>query len=269
MTLQETGLVTAEDVTFAYGDRDAISKVGITTRKETVTALIGPNGCGKSTLLKCLYGLLKPKGGNITVAGKSLGDWTVREVARHIGVVPQDSTSALGLTVIEAVLLGRNPHRQDHQGYSEQDKLLAADALRQVGAFGLADRRLGELSGGERQRVGIARCLAQDTDTLLLDEPTNHLDIRYQHEVLHLVAGLELETIVVLHDLNLAARYCDLIVLMKAGKVIASGTIDEVLIPEILEPVYEIPVNRIEVDGYPILVFGHPRHDASTIGVTR
>lgn len=251
------GLISAQDLSFSYTNREAISKVAINTRENTLTALIGPNGCGKSTLLKCLYGLLQPDGGTVFVAGRSLGDWSVGEVAKHIGVVPQDAASPMGLTVIEAVLLGRNPHRQDHQGYSQADKLFAADALKQVGAFELASRRLGELSGGERQRVGIARCLAQNTKTLLLDEPTNHLDIRYQHEVLQLVQSLCLETIVVLHDLNLAARFCERVVLMNKGEVVAVGTVDEVLTPEVLEPVYEIPVDRVSLNGVPVLVFGH------------
>lgn len=155
----------------------------------------------------------------------------------------------------ETVLLGRSPHLTTFQRYSAQDYRIAAAALAEVGARHLADRVFAGLSGGEKQRVLIGRALAQQADHLLLDEPTNHLDIRYQHEVLQLVRALEVTTIVVLHDLNLAARYCDQVVLLERGRVKAAGTPDEVLRPEILEPVYHIGVQRVLSDGELQLLF--------------
>jgi iron complex transport system ATP-binding protein len=144
------------------------------------------------------------------------------------------------------VLLGRSPHRGSFESYTATDRALAVHALRQAGVEHLARRDYEHLSGGEKQRVLIARALAQDTDHLLLDEPTNHLDIRHQHAVLQCVRRLGVATVVVLHDLNLAARYCDRIILLHDGHVVAVGDPDAVLTPEVLEPVYRVRVRRIE-----------------------
>lgn len=153
------------------------------------------------------------------------------------------------------VLLGRSPHRSTFESYSSEDHRIAAAALTRVGARHLADRDYGRLSGGEKQRVLIARTLAQQADHLLLDEPTNHLDIRYQHEVLNLVRGIGVTTVVVLHDLNLATRYCDRLVLLDHGKVVSAGRPEEVLTPEVLEPVYGVAVRRLSESSCVQLIF--------------
>jgi iron complex transport system ATP-binding protein len=167
------------------------------------------------------------------------------------------------------VLLGRSPHRSAFQGYSAADRRLAAAGLRRVGARHLAERVFSSLSGGEKQRVLIARTLAQDADHLLLDEPTNHLDIRYQHEVLHLVRTLGVTTVVVLHDLNLAARYCDHLVLLSEGRVAASGSPGDVLTAEVIEPVYGVRVRRLDDDGQVQLVFSLGASRPDCAGRTR
>ncbi|MGO2111514.1 MAG: ABC transporter ATP-binding protein, partial [Pseudoclavibacter sp.] len=149
----------------------------------------------------------------------------------------------------------RSPRLSGWSDYREADEIAAADAMARAGVTDLAHRTIDDLSGGERQRVLIARALAQEASHLLLDEPTNHLDVRYQHEILSLVRELPLTTIVVLHDLNLAARYCDVLVLLERGRVVASGAPDEVLTPETLQPVYGIDVRRLDLDGVPQLVF--------------
>lgn len=156
------------------------------------------------------------------------------------------------------VLLGRSPHRSAFQSYELADHRIAASALGRVGARYLAGRNYGQLSGGEKQRVLIARTLAQQTDYLLLDEPTNHLDIRYQHEVLDLVRGIGVTTVVVLHDLNLAARYCDRLVLLDRGEVVAAGHPDDVLTPGVLEPVYGVAVRRLAEPDCVQLIFSLP-----------
>ena len=185
---------------------------------------------------------------------------------QKVAVVVQEAGGESAMSVAEMVLLGRGPHLSTFQRTGRADHEVAADALARVGAQHLASRSYAGLSGGERQRVLIARALAQQATHLLLDEPTNHLDIRFQHEVLGLVADLAHQlhrtVVVVLHDLNLAARYCDDLVLLGDGGVVATGTVDAVLRPEVLEPVYGIGVERVETRGELHLLF-HP-HPAPT-----
>jgi iron complex transport system ATP-binding protein len=254
--ISRIALISTRGLGFRYGDRTILAEVGLTTRPGAVVGLIGPNGSGKSTLLRCLYGALRPCVGNVSLDDLDIGQYTTGEVARRVGVVPQDATTGLGMTVAESVLLGRSPHRRDHQPYTVEDRQIVADALEQVGAVSLAARPVTELSGGERQRVLIARCLAQKSEILLLDEPTNHLDVRYQHDILGLVRALRLTSVIVLHDLNLAARYCDHLVLLQHGVVVADGDVQTVLDPGILRQVYEIDVRRIDVAGELVLMFG-------------
>ncbi|WP_417512505.1 ABC transporter ATP-binding protein [Microbacterium sp.] len=240
---------------------DVLHDVSASAVQGEVVGLIGPNGSGKTTLLRTLYGALRPQRGEITVGGTPLRNLPARHVAREIAVVVQEPPSELALSVTDTVLLGRTPHLRPWQGQSIGDVEIAADALRRVGAEHLADRDLSDLSGGERQRVLIARALAQQAAHLLLDEPTNHLDIHFQHEVLELVRELAITTIIVLHDLNLAARYCDRLILLDRGTVVASGTVDEVLQPPMLGSVYGIHVERVTADdGCPQLLFRAPAH---------
>lgn len=248
-------MIIAGDVDFSYGGTPALAGVSLTARAGEVVGLIGPNGSGKTTLLRTLYAALRPSAGLITLDDDPV--WTLRphEMARRAAVVMQEPAVELPMTVTEMVLLGRSPHRSARHAYTRADHVIAADSLRRVGARHLADRVHTSLSGGEKQRVLVARSLAQDTDHLLLDEPTNHLDIRYQHEILALVRGLDAATVVVLHDLNLAARYCDRLVLLDAGHVVATGPPGEVLHPDVLEPVYGIGVRRIVDDGTVQLLF--------------
>ncbi len=238
-------MISAEDVSFAYDGTLVLDGVGVHARSGEVVGLIGPNGSGKTTLLRTLYAALTPRAGMITVDDRPVGSLGPLEVARRIAVVAQEGAPELPFTVAEMVLLGRSPLRSALQGYTTADHQAAAAALRRVGARELADRVFGTLSGGEKQRVLIARTLAQEADHLLLDEPTNHLDIRYQHEILTLVRTLDVTTVVVLHDLNLAARYCDHLVLLDRGRVACGGPTDAVLVPEVLEPVYGIAVRRL------------------------
>nr|WP_281496958.1 ABC transporter ATP-binding protein [Ornithinimicrobium sp. F0845] len=230
-----------------------------------VLGLVGPNGSGKTTLLRTLYHALRPQTGAVLLDGVDLGRRKTRDVAREISVVVQESPGDLPLLVSDMVLLGRTPHRSAFAANRERDHAIAAEALERVGALHLTDHPFEGLSGGERQRVLIARALAQEASHLLLDEPTNHLDVRYQHEVLDLVRDLAINAghtvVVVLHDLNLAATYCDRVVLLEGGRIAASGAADEVLVPETLAPVYEVNVRRILLDDGFQLVFS-PRGPA-------
>ncbi|MGH3686393.1 MAG: ABC transporter ATP-binding protein [Pseudonocardiaceae bacterium] len=209
----------------------------------------------KTTLLRILYASLRPSAGAVNLDDTLIESLSVRNISRRVGVVAQESPSEIPLRVSEMVLLGRSPHRSTFESYSSEDHRIAAAALTRVGARHLADRDYGRLSGGEKQRVLIARTLAQQADHLLLDEPTNHLDIRYQHEVLNLVRGIGVTTVVVLHDLNLATRYCDRLVLLDHGKVVSAGRPEEVLTPEVLEPVYGVAVRRLSESSCVQLIF--------------
>ncbi len=249
-------MISAEGISFDYDGNLVLADVGRGAQPGQVGGLIGPNGSGKTTLLRVLYHALHPRAGLVTVDDTPVGTLGPREVARRFAVVAQESPPEIPVTVADVVLLGRSPLRCAFQRYTPDDYRAAATALRRVGARHLADRNFPSLSGGEKQRVLSARALAQQADHLLLDEPTNHLDIRYQHEVLGLVRDLGVTTIVVLHDLNLAARYCKQLVLLDGGKVACAGRTEDVLTPAVLEPVYEVAVRRLSELGSVQLIFG-------------
>jgi iron complex transport system ATP-binding protein len=250
-------VLTANNIHFAYNSAPVLGDIALTARPGTVVGLIGPNGSGKSTLLRILYGGLAPRAGLVTLNEQPVNQIGGRELARQMAVVTQENATELPVTVAETVLLGRSPHRGALAAYTNTDHQLAASALHRVGARALADRSFADLSGGEKQRVLIARTLAQQADYLLLDEPTNHLDIRYQHQILDLVRTLKVATVVVLHDLNLAARYCDELILLDHGTIARSGPVDHVLDPDILQPIYGIGVRRV-TDHTTIQLLFHP-----------
>lgn len=209
-------------------------------------------------MLRILYAALRPSAGIVSLDEVAVESLRVSDIATRIGVVAQEPPSEIPLTVTEMVLLGRSPHRSAFHSYTTTDHQIAAAALGRVGARHLAERDYGQLSGGEKQRVLIARALAQRTDHLLLDEPTNHFDIRYQHEVLDLIRGIGVTTVVVLHDLNLAARYGDQLVLLDRGPVVAAGHPHDVLTPSVLEPIYGVAVRTLSEPDCVQLIFRLP-----------
>ncbi|MGO1410475.1 MAG: ABC transporter ATP-binding protein [Microbacterium sp.] len=248
-------MITATQVTVRYGSTVALETTDLTAPTGRTVGLIGPNGSGKSTMLRAILRAVRADGGTVLIDDDPIQTLTPAQRAQRLAVVAQEEPSGLPLTAWDSVLLGRSPHISGWSSYRPEDEQAAEDAMSRAGVLHLASRSIDELSGGERQRVLIARALAQGSNHLLLDEPTNHLDVRYQHEILSLVQDLPLTTIVVLHDLNLAARYCDELVLLAAGTAAARGTPAEVLTPDILTPVYEINVRRLDIDGIPQLVF--------------
>ncbi|MDE0237750.1 MAG: ABC transporter ATP-binding protein [bacterium] len=250
-------MIAATGIDLRLGAVDVLSGAQLCTRSEQVVGLIGPNGSGKSSLLRCLYGMLRPNRGAVLIDDEAIGSMSQRSIARSVAVVTQDtSADGIDISVGEFVLLGRHVHRGDHQGFTDDDRKAALDGLELVDMSDFVERSLNHLSGGERQRVMIARCIAQQSPVILLDEPTNHLDVRYQHEVLTLVRRLKIDTIVVLHDLNLASRYCDHLVLLDHGTVVYQGRPDDVLRSDVLEPVYGIEVRRLADGQYSHLAFG-------------
>ncbi|MEV6167417.1 ABC transporter ATP-binding protein [Streptomyces sp. NPDC051954] len=206
----------------------------------TTVGVLGPNGSGKSTLLRLLAGLLAPTAGVVTLDGDPLAELSRRTVARRLAVVEQQADTQIELTVLDVVRLGRVPHRRAWTPTTADDERAVRAALERTGLTDHAGQPWHTLSGGERQRVQIARALAQEPRELLLDEPTNHLDIHHQLGLLDLVTGLPVTTVVALHDLNLAAMYCDQVVVLSTGRVVARGAPADVLTEALIADVYGV-----------------------------
>ncbi|RPH61219.1 MAG: heme ABC transporter ATP-binding protein [Chloroflexi bacterium] len=238
-----------QNLTVHYGQRRALNNVSLNVQKGELMALLGPNGSGKSTLIRALSGVQRATSGSLSLFGHPLNGLTPTERARLMAVVPQALTMPPAFTVWETVLLGRTPYLNFLGQISARDEDIARRALEKADALHLADRLVGELSGGEQQRVLLARALAQATPVLLLDEPTTHLDLQHQLCLLELVRHLahdeNLTVLVALHDLNLAARYADRVALIVRGELKATGTPKQVLSPELISQVYQVPVQVI------------------------
>ncbi|MET9464547.1 ABC transporter ATP-binding protein [Streptomyces sp. NPDC006544] len=229
-----------EAVRYEIDGQPLLRGIDLTARPGETIGVVGPNGSGKTTLLRCVYGALRPSGGRVVLDGADAASLSVKDRARRVAVVPQDAAGTFGLTVREVVAMGRSPHKRFWEQDGPEDGRRVAEALDTLGAGALAGRRFDELSGGERQRALVARALVQDPVLLALDEPTNHLDIRYQLEILGLVRDLPATALLVLHDLNLAALYCDRVYVLAGGRVAASGTPAEVLTEPLLTEVYGV-----------------------------
>jgi iron complex transport system ATP-binding protein len=221
-----------------------------------VISLLGPNGSGKSTLLKCLNRILKPKIGTILVKERNAKELGLKELARFFAYVPQSAAYAFPSTVFDTVLLGRRPHV--HWGVGARDKEIVSQMLVLLDLEDMAFRQFNELSGGERQKVLLARALAQEPEILLLDEPTSNLDLRHQLEVLNLIESLarekKISAIMAMHDLNLASRFSDKIIMLKEGQVYAVGEPASVLTPENIKSVYGVETILNSDSGKPYIV---------------
>ncbi|GGT15932.1 ABC transporter ATP-binding protein [Streptomyces purpureus] len=229
-----------EGVTLTAGAHRLVRDVSLTARPGEMIGLVGPNGSGKSSLLRAVYRVLRPEAGQVRVDGADAWSMPVRHLARTVAAVVQEAGADFDLTVREVVAMGRTPHKRLLDGDTAEDRLLIESALTSVDAAELADRPFDRLSGGERQRVLIARALAQRPALLVLDEPTNHLDIRHQLDVLGILRRMPATVLVALHDLNLAAHYCDRLYVLCDGEVVAAGPPAEVLTPALLNDVYGV-----------------------------
>jgi iron complex transport system ATP-binding protein len=257
----------AEGVRLAYGERTVVDGLDLDVLAGTVTAVIGPNGCGKSTLLRALGRLLKPTAGSVLLDGERIDKLPTREVAKVLGLLPQAPTAPEGLTVADLVARGRHPHQAWYRQWSADDEEAVGQALEWTGIADLAERPVDELSGGQRQRAWISMALAQGTDLLLLDEPTTFLDLAHQVDVLELIRRLHAErgrtVVMVLHDLNLAARYADRLIAMREGSIVAAGDPADVITEPLLADVFGLAARVITdpVAGTPLVVpmGGHSR----------
>ncbi|WP_082358010.1 ABC transporter ATP-binding protein [Arthrobacter alpinus] len=257
---KESAILSARELSLGYGPRAIVEELSLTLPAGKVTIIVGANACGKSTLLRGLARLLPPSAGVVHLNGVDIHKVPTRALARELGILPQTPTAPDGISVADLVGRGRSPHQGWFRQWTTADDDAVAAALNVTGTAELADRSIDELSGGQRQRVWIAMALAQETNVLLLDEPTTYLDLAHQVEVLDVVSELNARrgttVAIVLHDLNLAARYADHLVAMKAGSILAQGAPGEVLTAELVRDVFglESVVVPDPVVGTPMVV---------------
>ncbi|MFF0633815.1 ABC transporter ATP-binding protein [Nocardia sp. NPDC004151] len=256
----------AESLTLGYGERIIVDGLSVDIEPGLITTVIGPNGCGKSTLLRSLGRLLRPKAGRVLLDGKAIATMKTKDIARVVGMLPQTPVAPEGLTVADLVARGRHPHQSWLRQWSADDETEVLAALEQTGIADLAGRTLDELSGGQRQRAWISMALAQGTDILLLDEPTTYLDLTHALEVLDLVDRLHDDlgrtVVMVLHDLNLAIRYSDRLIVMRDGRIEAQGAPADIIDAELLLEVFNLRAEVLEdpVSGRPMIVPIGNRH---------
>ena len=252
--------LSAESLTLAYGDREVVHDLDLSIPSGQITAIVGANGCGKSTLLRALARLIRPRSGQVVLDGAVLASRPTKEVARTLGLLPQSPLAPEGIAVADLVGRGRHPHQRLLARWTAHDYAAVAAALEATGIADLADRSIDELSGGQRQRVWIAMALAQETDILLLDEPTTFLDVAHQIDVLDLLTDLNRSRgttiVMVLHDLNLAARYADELVAVVAGRVHALGSPRDIVTAELVRDVFGLDCSVIPdpLTGKPLVL---------------
>ena len=241
------------DLSFAYGKNSVLRGVSVKIEEGKITTIMGANGCGKSTLFSLMTKNLYPKKGNIFLRGKNIQNLNLKEFARQVSIVQQYNTASDDITVERLVSFGRTPHRKMMQSRTEEDERLTEWAMEVTGILAYRDREVARLSGGQRQRVWIAMALAQNTKILFLDEPTTYLDIRYQIEILELVKKLNREygitIVMVLHDINQAIAFSDLVVGLKDGHVTVDGVPEEVINPDSIQELYGIRLEVTKVEG--------------------
>lgn len=239
-----------------YDKKQVLNHINVSFPSQCLTGLIGPNGSGKSTLLKCIYRVLKPYEGDISLGEKSLSEMSYRESAKNTAVLAQHHGAGFDFTVEEVVLMGRTPYKGVLEGNNQEDKDIAYEAMKETGVEKMSHVSFSALSGGEQQRVMLARALAQQTPCLILDEPTNHLDITYQLQIMDLISTRHMTVVAAIHDLNIAAMYCDRVVAIQNGQLIAEGTPEEVLTPQRIYDLYHVKANVYQrKDGRPAILF--------------
>lgn len=253
-------IISVDGVTFSYRSGRVLDGIDLDLSGPGITSIIGPNGVGKSTLLHCMNRLVQPGSGTVMVDGEDVSDLSLRELARTMGYVPYSSRPDFPLTVLDTVVMGRHPYSR--VGSVREDVRAAHAVLLEMGVDDLAFRPMSELSAGQRQKVMLARGIVQDPRVLLLDEPTANLDIRHQMEVTAMLRDLCADrgmcVVMVSHDLNIAAKYSDTVVLMHRGRIHAAGTPSEVLTPDNLRTVYGVDADVVDHRGRPYVMLNEP-----------
>ena len=232
--------LSTENIRLSYGAQEILKGVSINGNTGEFIGIIGPNGSGKSTLLKCIYRILKPHAGQVFLDGEELSGISIRNSAKKMAVVAQHNYYNFDFSVMEVVLMGRAPHKKTMERDNAKDFQIAQKALETVEMEGFANRSFSTLSGGEQQRVILARALAQQTPCLILDEPTNHLDITHQIQLMKIVKNLKVTVISAVHDLNIAAMFCDRLYVLQEAKIVRQGTPQEVLTAEFIKKIYRV-----------------------------
>lgn len=243
-----TGGIHVDDVTVSTGRKALIRNVSMQVERGEMVAVVGPNGAGKTTLLRTLYRAARPSSGRVLVGDEDIWRMSAKSAAQRVAAVLQYTPGDFALTVYDVVAMGRTPYKRAFDADNADDRRIIAEALEAVDVAELAGEPFDRLSGGQKQRVMIARALTQRTDMIVLDEPTNHLDLRHQHDALHLLRTTGATVLAALHDLNLAAAYCDRICVLDAGTVVAIGTPAEVLTVDMLADVYGVDA-RVDLDA--------------------
>ncbi len=233
-------MLTVKNLEFSLGKKKILNGVSFEVPKGKFVGIIGPNGAGKSTLLKNIYGVHDFSKGEVFLNGQSIKKMSGKERAQRIAALSQEEDHQFDFSVEKIVEMGRYPYKKFFEEYSDEDKMIVHEMLHKTGMADYSHRDFNTLSGGEKQRVLISRALAQKTDFLILDEPTNHLDIGYQLQIIDLIKHLGITVLAALHDLNIAAIFCDYIFVMKDGKIAGEGTPEEVLVPELLKDIFGI-----------------------------
>lgn len=273
--MKPTDIFKAENITSGYENKTILNDISISIPSNKISIIIGANGCGKSTLLKTMARLIKPTSGQVTLYGKPIDKMQPKKLARILGLLPQSPIVPEGITVTDLVGRGRFPHQTFLKGWTKKDYEAVAEAMEIMKITEFADRNIDELSGGQRQRVWIAMALAQQTDILLLDEPTTYLDITYQVEILDLLTDLNQKygttIVMVLHDINLSARYADHIFALHNGKLVAEGEPSKVITSTLIEDIFGLQCTVIEdpISGSPsVIPIGrhHVNKDVEVLG---
>ena len=247
-----------EDVSLSYGDKPVVQNLSLRVKKGQVVSIIGPNASGKSTILKSIAGIIKPVSGKIFIEEKDISKMDSKKLAQKVSILLQQNKTLDDMSIEELVYFGRYPHKKWFEGFEVSDKKIIEEVMKLTNTFALRDKTLETLSGGERQRAWIAMALAQEPDILLFDEPTTYLDLAHQIEFLELVNRLNKETgvtvVLVLHDLNQAARYGNYLFAMKEGKIFAQGSPEEVLNSQNILSIYNIEAKIFNAAGYPVVI---------------
>lgn len=252
--------IISKAVKMFIGGRQILKGIDIDVKDKEFLGIIGPNGSGKSTFLKCVYRVQKPTSGEIYFNGKRLDELSYRESALQLAVVAQHNFYSFDFDVLDVVLMGRSPHKKMLERDNAEDYDIAKRSLDIVGLSGFEKRNFSTLSGGEQQRVILARALTQQSECLVLDEPTNHLDIKYQLQIMDIVKNLDLTVVAAVHDLNIAAMYCDRLIAVKDGQIVGSGTPKQLLTTDFIYSLYEVKSTVETLNDGRLNIVYIPRH---------